>query len=80
MIPNFVQQIVSIESALKTASSDAANDWKDNNKERFYDAYINEYEEKLELFVRGGTEMYGMGLDELLRFLDEKEREIQALV
>lgn len=79
MIPNFVQQIISVERELKTASNSTANYWQDEVKERFYNSYMNEYENKLELFIHGGAENYGMGLDELLTFLDQKEREMEML-
>lgn len=79
MIPNFVQQIISVERDLLTASTSAANYWQDDVKERFYNSYMNEYENKLELFIHGGVGNYGMGLDELLTFLDQKEREMEML-
>ena len=75
MVPNFVQQVASVEEELLTASTNVANYWQDNNKDQFYNSYINEYGNKLELFIHGGTENYGMGLNELLTFLDQKERE-----
>lgn len=79
MIPNFVQQVASVEEELLTASTNVANYWQDNNKDQFYNSYINEYESSLELFIKGGTNNYGMGLDELLTFLDQKEREMEML-
>ena len=79
MIPNFVQQIISVEKDLLTVSTTTANFWQDDNKERFYNSYMNEYESKLELFIHGGTGNYGMGLDKLLTFLDQKEREMEML-
>lgn len=79
MVPNFVQQVASVEEELLTASINVANYWQDNNKDQFYNSYINEYGNKLELFIHGGTENYGMGLNELLTFLDQKEREMEAL-
>lgn len=79
MVPNFVQQVASVEEKLLTASTNVANYWQDNNKDQFYNSYINEYGNKLELFIHGGTENYGMGLNELLTFLDQKEREMEAL-
>lgn len=79
MVPNFVQQVASVEEELLTASTNVVNYWQDNNKDQFYNSYINEYGNKLELFIHGGTENYGMGLNELLTFLDQKEREMEAL-
>lgn len=79
MIPNFVQQIISAERTLLTASGSTANYWQDAVKEHFYNSYMNEYENKLELFIHGGTGNYGMGLEELLTFLDQKEREMDML-
>lgn len=79
MIPNFVQQIISVEQDLLTTATTTANFWQDDNKDRFYNSYMNEYGNKLGLFIHGGTENYGMGLDELLTFLDRKEREMERL-
>lgn len=79
MTHNFVQQIASIERELQAALNSAANYWQDDVKERFYNSYMNEYENKLELFIHGGAGNYGMGLDELLTFLDQKEREMELL-
>lgn len=79
MIPNFVQQIISVERDLLTTSTSAANYWQDNIKEQFYNSYMNEYENKLEVFINGGVANYGMGLNELLTFLDQKEREMEML-
>lgn len=79
MTHNFVQQIASIERELQAALNSTANYWQDDVKERFYNSYMNEYENKLELFIHGGTGNYGMGLEELLTFLDQKEREMDML-
>lgn len=79
MIPNFVQQIVSIEKDLLTSSANTANFWQDEKCEQFDNLYMNEYEKKLELLIHGGSENYGMGLDELLVFLDQKESEMEML-
>lgn len=79
MTHNFVQQIASIERELQAVLNSTANYWQDDVKERFYNSYMNEYENKLEVFINGGVGNYGMGLEELLTFLDQKEREMDML-
>ena len=79
MIPNFVQQIYQVEKSLETHSATVANFWKDGNQEKFYSSYMNTYESEIDLFVNGGTGNYSMGLDRLLAFLDQKEREMEEL-
>ena len=79
MIPNFVQQIASVQRDLLTQATLAEDFWKDDNKERFYEAYMKEYDSRLRLYVEGGTGNYGMGLNELLTYIDQKEQEMSAL-
>lgn len=79
MIPNFVQQIASVQRDLLMQATLAEDFWKDDNKERFYEAYMKEYDSRLRLYVEGGTGNYGMGLNELLTYIDQKEQEMNAL-
>lgn len=79
MIPNFVQQISAVEQDMMTIAIAASDDWNDDNKEQFYNLYVKVYDTDLEIFIKGGTRNYGMGLDELLAFCDRKEREMEAL-
>lgn len=79
MIPNFVQQIASVQRDLLTQATCVEDFWKDDNQERFYEAYMKEYDSRLRLYVEGGIGNYGMGLNELLTYIDQKEQEMNAL-
>lgn len=78
-IPDFAMQAMEIERQIETQSSVTAEDWKDSVKERYYNNYINLYSNKLELYIHGGSDMQGKGIDELLVFLDEKMQQMEQL-
>ena len=82
MIPDFVQQVYNIHGVLATQALDTQNYWQDSVAKRFYDKYIDEYEEKVNLYITGipALDITGKGLNELLVFFDEKEREMAALM
>jgi hypothetical protein len=82
MIPDFVQQVYDIHGALATQALDTQNYWRDSVSKRFYEKFINEYEKKVNLYVTGVPlmDMTGKGLNDLLVFFDEKEREMAALM
>jgi hypothetical protein len=82
MIPDFVQQVYNIHGALATQALDTQNYWQDSVAKRFYEKFIDEYEKKISLYITGVPymEMTGKGLNDLLIFFDEKEREMEALM
>ncbi len=77
-IPDFAMQVQEIERQIEAQSDVTAEDWKDAVQKRFYDNFINAYKKKLELYIHGGLEMTGKGINELLMFLDEKMQEMEA--
>ena len=50
MILNFTEQILLVKNNLSASSAATADFWQDDNKEKFYDSYMNGYEDKLDLF------------------------------
>ena len=79
MIPDYVQQVYEIHGALAAQALATQNDWQDSVAKRFYEKFIDKYEEKTNLYINGGTGIVGKGLNDLLIFFDEKEREMAAL-
>lgn len=78
-IPDFAMQAMEIARQIEAQSAVTADDWKDEVKERYYDNYIEAYAQKLDLYIHGGSEMKGKGIDDLLVFLDEKMRQMSRL-
>ena len=79
MIPDYVQQIYEIHGHLAKQALATQEDWQDSVAKRFYEKFIDKYEEKINLYINGGMDITGKGLNELLVFFDEKEREMNAL-
>ncbi len=79
MVPDFVEQIKNVQSCLKTQAQLTGESWKDCVKERYYDTYIDVYDKQLDTIVTGSGYIYGMGLIDLLKFIDEKQTEMESL-
>ncbi len=79
MIPEFVQNVYEIHGHLAKQALATEKDWKDSVAKRFYEKFIEKYEETVNLYINGGMGITGKGLNELLIFFDEKEREMAAL-
>lgn len=78
-IPDFAMQVMEIARQIEAQSSVTADDWKDAVKERYYGRYIDPYAQKLDLYIHGGDEMTGMGINDLVVFLDEKMQQMAQL-
>lgn len=79
MIPDYVLQVQEIQRNLETQSIVTREGWQDSVAKRFYEKYVDEYDKKASLYINGGMGMMGMGLDELLRFFDQKQQEMERL-
>jgi hypothetical protein len=81
MIPDYVQQVYEIHGALAKQAFAAQEDWQDSVAKRYYEKFIEKYEEKVNLYITGNPYMdiTGKGLNDILIFIDEKEREMAAL-
>lgn len=77
-IPDYAMQVQEIERQIEAQCDVTAEDWKDAVQKRFYDNFISAYKEKLELYIHGGSGMSGKGINDLLIFLDEKMKEMEA--
>lgn len=78
-IPDFAMQVQEIERQIEAQSEATADDWKDDVRKRYYDNYVNQYKERLELYIHGGSGMTGKGINDLLVFLNEKMQEMEGL-
>ena len=79
MIPDFVLQTKEIMRQLQAQEEVTYEYWQDSVANRFKDNFLSKYDEYLNLYINGGANQTGMGLDELLRFIDDKTRELSAL-
>ena len=79
MIPDYVLQVQEIQRNLETQSLVTREGWQDSVAKRFYEKYVDEYNKTTNLYINGGMGMMGMGLDELLRFFDQKQQEMERL-
>lgn len=79
MIPDFAQKVIVAHHEFLTKANKTATTWKDPVQESFYQTYVEKFNEYLELYIKGGTNSYSMGLDELLTFLDRKEQEMNSI-
>jgi len=78
-IPDFVMHVQEIQRQLEAQCDVTAEDWRDGVKERFYDMFINQYKSDLDLYIHGGVGITGMGLNELLVFIDEQMQKMERL-
>jgi hypothetical protein len=79
MIPDYVLQVQEIQRNLETQTIVTRENWQDSVAQRFYDNFIQKYEDTIYLYIHGGIGITGMGLDELLRFFDQKQNEMSQL-
>ena len=81
MIPDYVQQVYEIHGALAKQALATQEDWQDSVAKRYFEKFIDKYEEKVNLYITGipYMDMKGKGLNDLLVFFDEKDREMAAL-
>ena len=79
MIPDFVLQTKEIMRQLQAQEEVTYEYWQDSVANRFKDNFLSKYDEYLNMYINGGANQTGMGLDELLRFIDDKTRELSSL-
>ena len=78
-IPDFAIQVLEVERQIKTRADVTAEDWKDAVQQRYYDQYVRQYEEKMEMYIHGGTGMSGLGINELMRFISDRLEQMAQL-
>lgn len=79
MIPDFVPQTKEILREFMSRAEVTYQYWQDSVAYRYREDYIKRYEQDLDTYVNGGTNQTGMGLEELLRFIDEKSRMLSEI-
>ncbi len=79
MIPDYVLQVQEIQRNLESQSIVTRENWQDSVANRFFESYIKKYSEVFNIYINGGTGMRGKGLNDLLEFLDQKQKEMSLL-
>ena len=79
MIPDYVLQVQEIQRNLESQSIVTRESWQDSVAQRFYDNFIKKYEDTIYLYIHGGIDITGKGVDGLLQFLDQKQNEMSQL-
>ncbi len=81
MIPDYVSQVQEVARQLEAQALVTATQWSDSRRKEFYDRYIEPMLEWIDTYVNGSSgarSMQGMGLDDLLQFMDEQVSEFEA--
>lgn len=79
MIPDFVLQTKEILLQLKAQAEVTYEYWQDTVALRYRDNYLKKYEQYIDTYINGGPNQTGMGLDELLQFIDKKSNELMSI-
>ena len=79
MIPDYVLQVQEIQRNLESQSLVTMESWQDSVAKRFYANYMEKYSDVIYLYINGGMEMRGKGLNDLLEFFDQKQNEMAKL-
>lgn len=78
-IPDFVLQVEEVERQLKTQMDVTADDWRDRKKDEYYQKYLDKYCDMIDTYINGGSDMTGMGVNDLVVFCDNKLQEMERL-
>lgn len=83
MIPDFAAQLEEVKMHFDAQRDTTANLWIDSVQKKFYEVYIEEYDQSMDVYLNGDhsffNKMTGMGLNELLSFIDKKSSEMESL-
>lgn len=79
MIPDYVVQLQEIQRQFKTFTDVfKETDWKDCVQQRYYDTYVDRSDFYISC-IMSGEKCRGKGLNDLLAFIDEKQKEMHSL-
>lgn len=78
-LPDFAKQAMEIARQIDAQSAATAANWDDVVKKRYYADYIEAYSHKIDIYVHGGNEIVGKGIDDLLVFLDDNIKKMEQL-
>lgn len=84
MIPDFALQIQEIEMLLASKQQYLDSVWVDGVNRKYNEVFVSVYKESYDKYLQGDSiinsvGMKGMGLNDLLEFLDKKGSEMESL-
>lgn len=79
MTRDYVPQMLEIQRAVLSQAETTKSMWQDDVAKRYYGDYVDCYEKYIDAYLRGGTEIMGKGLEELLEFFEQKIEEMSQL-
>lgn len=79
MTRDYVLQMQEIQRAVLAQAEATKSLWQDDVAKRYYGDYVDCYEKNINAYLRGGPEILGKGLEELLEFFEQKIAEMSQL-
>ena len=79
MTLDYVLQMQEIQRAVLAQAEATKSLWQDDVAKRYYYDYVDCYEKDIDAYLRGGTEIKGKGLEEMLEFFEQKIAEMAQL-
>lgn len=79
MTRDYVPQMLEIQRAVLSQAETTKSMWQDDVAKRYYGDYVDCYEKYIDAYLRGGSEIRGKGLEELLEFFEQKTEEMAQL-
>lgn len=78
-IPDFATQMAVVQCRIEAQSDVTAQDWNDAVQRRYYQEYVDVYKDSIELYINGGAQMSGKGLNELLVCMSDLMSQMKQL-
>lgn len=78
-IPDFATQMTAVQCQIEAQSDVTAQDWNDVVQRRYYQDYVNVYKERIDIYLNGGTQISGKGLNELLVYVSDLMTQMEQL-
>ena len=76
---DYVPQMLEIQRAVLAQAETTKTMWQDDVAKRYYGDYVDCYEKDIDAYLKGGSEIRGKGLEELLEFFEQKMAEMEEL-
>ncbi len=79
MTRDYVLQMQEIQREVLAQAEATKSLWQDDVAKRYYSDYVDCYEKDINAYLRGGSEIRGKGLEELLELFEQKIEEMAQL-
>lgn len=79
MIPDYVNQSQALQRRFEAETEVTKEMWNDELSKKYFDQYVTRYSANVEKFMYGG-DITGLGLGDLVQFIDQQQQKMQKLV